>query len=501
MRYNQRARWSVVPVARPVLGYSPPVHGDFRSEEASLEMARFGLKNQQLRSQTRGLKGSLFALGLLAATSIVSSVQAHSQPGVYSILDEDASGVHLLRLYQGIVQRDAGKWRFVCSKTYGGQGQDLAGALPGGGAAIALPMGIAIMKRDGTITPHPDPEAQNGLLTAFARTDDKLYALRWRERLLVTDVVEVSETAVRVLYTDTHYWSDIAAGKTSIALVRSEGDEIEDLRLSFDGQVLSEDKATLVDPLEVTVRVMGDVPYYAARQQNQRLLGRIENGEWHTVLMAGNALAGPLELADGTVLVALDGVLSTFADDAATPLTNAEDFVTGLAQLAGHPYALTATGLRDLSSTGLGDPLFDMSELLGPNECVVPDASRNDCEIEWQHLLIELLGANIAIATDDAPSTMCPTAGATGAITAGSGMAGAGASNTGGKAGSAAGAGAAGKAGSAPNDDAAGASGAPHGAQASSCACGIVPRAPRAAAGIVYTLLVASGLFLRRRRK
>jgi len=121
-------------------------------------MVRFGLKIQQLRSQTRGLKAGLIALGLLASTSFTSSVQAHSQPGVYSILDEDASGVHLLRLYQGIVQRDGGKWRFVCSKTYGGQGQDLAGALPGGGAAIALPMGIVIMKRDGTITPHPDPK-------------------------------------------------------------------------------------------------------------------------------------------------------------------------------------------------------------------------------------------------------------------------------------------------------------------------------------------------------
>jgi len=148
--------------------------------------------------------------------------------------------------------------------------------------------------------------------------------------LKVSDIVEVSDTTVRVLWTDTHYWSDIAAGEKSLALVRAEQDEIEELRLSFEGEVLSEDKAPLVDPLEVTVRVMGDAPYYAARLQNQRLLGRIENGEWRTVLMAGNALAGPLELADGTVLVALDGVLSTFADDAATPLMDA-DFVTGLA--------------------------------------------------------------------------------------------------------------------------------------------------------------------------
>lgn len=467
-------------------------------------MARFGLKNQHVRSliagRCSGLSAGLFALTVLAASADSSSVRAHSQPGVSGILDQDSSGVHMLRLYQGIVQRDAGKWRFVCSKTYGGGGQDLAGSLPGGGTAIALPMGIAIMKRDGMVTPHPDPEAQQGMLTAFARSADKLYALRWRDRFKVSDVVEIDETTVRVLWSDTHYWSDIAVGEDSLALVRFEQDEIEDLRLSFAGEVLSEDKAQLVDPLAVTVRVMGDVPYYAARLQNQTLLGRIENGQWRTVLMAGNALAGPLKLADGRALVALDGVLSSFENETATPLS-AGDFVTGLYQLDGRPYACTRTGLRDLSGDGLGEKLFDLSELLGPNECVVPQESRSDCEIEWQHLLIELIGANITIAPADTSVNVCPTAGATGAVTADSGSAGSSAADPSPNAG----AGAVGKAASAPNDDAADTSGGPGGDKntepAASCACGIVPRAPRAAAAVAYTLLIACGLFLRWRRK
>jgi hypothetical protein len=443
------------------------------------------------------LLGSMLVLGLVAL-SAPSQVRAHSQPGVSGILDESPAGVQVLRLYQGLVQRDGGKWRFVCSKTYGGGGQDLAGSLPGGGVAIALPMGVAIMKRDGSVVPHPDPEGQNGILTAFARSNDKLFALRWRDRLQVSDVVEISDTTVRVLWTDTHYWSDIAVGEGSLALVRIGQDEIEDLRLSFAGEVLSEDKAVLPDVRAVTARVMGDVPYYAARLQNQSLLGRLQQGTWQTVLTAGNALAGPLVMPDGTTLVALDGVLSTFSNDVATPLSDS-DFVTGLYQLDGHPYACTRTGLRDLASTGLGEQLFDMSELLGPNECTVAEDARSDCELEWQHLIVELLGANIPLATDDAPANACAV---TSAVTGGSG---ADVSASTGQSGAEAANGGAGAAGAVAASDIPQAGSATSGpmssAQSSGCSCGIVPRMQRGAAAFGYIALGVFGLFLRRRRK
>jgi hypothetical protein len=466
-------------------------------------MARNDLKNRRLGSQLGRfvLGGAGMCLAVLVALSGgASRVYAHSQPGVSGILDEDAMGVvHMLRLYQGLVQRDGEKWRFVCSKTYGGGGQDLAGALPGGGAVISLPVGIAIMKRDGTVLPHPDPESQAGTVTAFARGNDKLYALRWRDQFMVYDVLEITESTVRVLWTDTHLWSDIAVGTESLALVRAEQDEIEDLRLSFSGEVLSEDKAPLMDVRAVTVRVMGNVSYYAARFGDSSQLGRIEQGTWKPAVMARNAIAGPLLMGDGTALVGVDGVLSTFANDTATPLGDSSDFVTALYQLDGRPYACTSTGLRDLASTGLGTQIFDMSQLLGPDECMVPEAARNDCELEWQHLVVELLGARIALATDD--DTSAKVCGA-GAATAGAGAAGAEASAS-------SDSGSAGAAGSAPSSDSAQAGAqaeeptvaAPQSSQGAGCACGIVPPAPRSAAAFEYTVLVACGLFLRARRK
>lgn len=314
--------------------------------------------------------------------------------------------MHMLRLYQGVVLREGSGWRFVCSQSYGGAGQDLAASLPGGGAVIAIPTGLVIMKRDGTVVPHPDPEAQHGLVTAFARSAGKLYALRTHSDLLASDVIEITDRTVRVLWTDTRYWNDIAVGASSLALVRFQSDYIETQRVSYSGEALAHETAILVDPLDATVHVIGDVPYYTVKMAGGTSLGRFEQNAWHVVLNAGNALAGPLQLADGTVLVALDGMLSTFANDSATPMQET-DFVIGLSQLEDHPYACTRTGLRNVSSTALGAQLFGLSELLSPDQCLAPEASRSDCELEWQHFQIELLGANIPVATEDGPAREC----------------------------------------------------------------------------------------------
>jgi hypothetical protein len=289
--------------------------------------------------------------------------------------------------------------------------------LPGGGAAIAIPTGLVIMKRDGTVGPHPDPEAQRGVVTAFARTTGKLYALRTHADLLASDLIEITDRTVRVLWTGTSYWNDIAVGASFLALVRFQQDYIEALRVSFSGEVLSDQTAIVVDPLEVTVRVIADVPYYTVKMPGSTSLGRFDQNAWHVVLNAGNSLAGPLELPDGTVLVALDGMLSTFANDMATPLLET-DFVIGLSQLEDHPYACTRTGLRNVSNNALGAQLFGLSELLAPDACLAPEALRSACELEWQHYQIELLGANIPVATEDAPARECVDPAASVAATA-----------------------------------------------------------------------------------
>jgi hypothetical protein len=403
-----------------------------------------------------------------------SSAHAHSAPGVAAILDEDAAGVHMLRLYQGLVLREGSAWRFVCSQIYGGAGQDLAASLPGGGAAIAIPSGIVIMKRDGTVATHPDPEAQRGVVTAFARKAGKLYAVRRQPDFSASDLVEITDRTVRVLWTDTRYWNDIAVGTSSLVLVRFAQDSIEALGLSFNGEVLSDQTAIVVDPLDVTVRMLGDVPYYTVKTQGPTRLARFDQNLWHVVLDAGSSLAGPLALPDGTVLVALDGQLSTFSNDSATPLAET-DFVIGLNALEDHPYACTRTGLRNLSSSALGAQLFELSELLGPDTCLAPFASRTACELEWQHFQIELLGANIPLVTDNAPARECvvPAAGSAGSTVTPTDQAGSGSSGPAGES-------------------------QPTSGPSSGCSC-CIPRRSEHAAAIACALLFAFMLLVRRR--
>lgn len=439
--------------------------------------------------------GELLACVAFVASLGASAVQAHSAPGVTAILDEDAAGLHLLRLYYGMVIREGSDWRFICSQIYGGIGQDLAASLPGGGAVIGTPTGIIIMKRDGTVAPHPDPEAQRGVVTAFARSAGKLYALRMRPDGAANDLIEITESTVRVLWTDARYWNDIAIGPSSISLVRISQDTIEAVGLSFDGQVLSDQVAVVVDPLEATVRVIANVPYYTVRTSRSTSLGRFDQNAWHVVLDTGNSIAGPLALPDGTVLVALEGQLATLANDMATPLAET-DFVIGLNQLEDHPYACTRTGLRDLSSSALGASRFELSELLAPDLCLAPEAMRDACELEWQHFQIELLGANIPVATDTEPAKQCagPVAGSAGSMLSAADQAG---SSSNGLAGASPQM-SAGEAASPPSGQA-GAS-EPTTQVSSGCSCCILRRSEHGAE-VACALLFALTLFVRTRRR
>lgn len=366
-----------------------------------------------MRSRRNRLaRRSVFAL--LAALLLLlpcSALHAHSAPGVAAIVDEDANGIYVVRLYEGHAQHAPDGWHMFCSGLYQGQGSEISAALPGGGVAIAAPTGIWVLQRDGTIGPHPDPQAQ-GFVTAFARGAGTLYGIR--QRAGAYDVIEVTASTVRVLWTDSRYWSDLAVGSTFIQLVRIDGDVIEELQLSLGGEVLSTAQAAVADVEAVNAHIVGDAAYYTVRLGTRVQLGRIQQSAWQVLQMAASSIAGPSRTADGASFVALDGKLATFDADMLTPLPDM-DFVTGLNRLDDHSYACTRTGLRNLSRAGLGESVFDLSQLLPPDPCIVPENVRSACELEWQHVQVELLGANIPLAQASALSQCTAGAGAMGA--------------------------------------------------------------------------------------
>jgi hypothetical protein len=245
--------------------------------------------------------------------------------------------------------------------------------LPEGGAAIAAPAALWVMKRDGTLARHPDPEA-DGNVTAFARGPSTLYALR--EHRHQYELIEVTADSLSVLWTDTRQWSDIAVGTSHLQLVRFEQDRVDELQLSFQGDVIEQQSVVLVDALGVSARMLGDEPYFVATLDTTVELGRIEQGVWRVVQRAANNIAGPVEIPDGTRFIALDGRLGTLDGEVVTPRADS-DFVIGLGRLVDHAYASTRTGLRELSRAGLGESSFDLSQLQGPDPCSVSPDMRN----------------------------------------------------------------------------------------------------------------------------
>lgn len=327
---------------------------------------------------------------------------AHTTPQVWAIVDQDANGPSALRLNEGLAIKTGTQWHFACPARYGGDVQDPAEGLPWGGVALGAASGIWVLDRTGGMAPYPDPAAAGVKVVAFARGETRLFALRSQGDL--HDVVEVGAERLSVVWSDARPWNDMAAGSGFLQLVRFELDEIEELRLSLAGEVIAQARAALPDARAAYARATGSEAYIVATSAGSEYeLGRIERGLWHVLQRAGGNLAGPVQSAQGQRFVALDGKLATFDADAISELSDT-GFVVGLRRFADRSYASTTTGLRELSSGGLGASLFELGQLLPPDLNAVAVERRSACNLEWQHYRFELMAANISLAATTAPS-------------------------------------------------------------------------------------------------
>jgi hypothetical protein len=347
---------------------------------------------------------------------------------VLSIADQDDSGPLALRLGQGMALRQGSEWRFICPTRFHGEAQDPADALPGGGVAIGTTGGLWIMRRDGMLAPHPDPGAAGSEIVALASSEAGLFGLRSRTDLY--DVVQIDAERVRVLFTDTRYWNDVAIGDGSLWLLRFEGAALETLTLSFDGQMLAHTQASLpATPQVAFLRPVADLPYVVLGFMDGAYeLGRIEQGAWRIVQDARGNLGGPLQTADGQRFIAVEGALASFDAESLMPRGDTSSFVVGLRRLGSRSYACTTDGVRDVGSEGLGAQRFRFAELMPPQLGDLPDDQRANCNLEWQHLLLDLRSQQIPVfdptktsgaAGASAPIVAAGGAGVGGAPTAG----------------------------------------------------------------------------------
>jgi hypothetical protein len=348
---------------------------------------------------------TIAALALLQQGALPSPVQAHgSDPArALSIVAADAHGASVVRLNEGLAVRRPEGWRFVCPELWGEDAVVPAQSIPGGPVLIGASTGLFVMHDDGEVVRHADPGAA-GRVIALGASSAGLFALRAQGAY---EVLAVEAHSVRVLRSDTHPWADMSVTDSFLSLLRIEDGRLYELQLAPDGAVLLERDAPLpAGASNVQARVAGRTSYALLLSSTLSAeLGRIEQGGWLSLARAG-AIAGPLQTAQGQLLLALDAGLTRFDGEQLSAPAEAAG-VTCLGRLGELDYACTADALRALESETLGAALFELAALLAPDLERVPEAARDACTLQWQRYGIDLLKLGI---TPRAPDAGAPRA-------------------------------------------------------------------------------------------
>jgi MYXO-CTERM domain-containing protein len=346
--------------------------------------------------------GVLAWLGLLWAGSHADRAAAHgAPPAALSILDRDARGPRMVRLTGGLAQRDAagGSYRMICPAAWGDDLALPAISLSSGSTVIAGGQGLMLLARDGVASAHPDPLAA-GPSSDLARLGDQIFALRTRAGR--SELLAVDASHVTLMFSDSAPWSSLAATEDSIGLQRLEDGRLEQLRLAADGTQLGRESAPApMNATFVSARATGRELYALVGTAFGRELGRIEADRFQPLATAEATIAGPVELADGRLLVAIDSIVSELADGdrALRPLADLPP-VSCLARTGADAYACTREGVIALAGDVVGAELFQLARLQPPDLQRVAEAQRALCGLQWEHFRFELLTIGIEVEAD-----------------------------------------------------------------------------------------------------
>jgi hypothetical protein len=310
---------------------------------------------------------------------------------------------------------------FLCPAAWGDDLVSPAATIPGGPVVVAGSRGLYLVDANGVVKPHPDPLAAKPA-TDFARLGDKLYLLRSSGES--SEILEVTASQVRTVFTDQGNWTSIAATSSAIGLQRLTDTRIEQARITADGMVLGRDSAPApADPILVIARATPEELYAVVATATGRELGQIQGDQWTRIQLASSSIAGPVQVPQGDVFIAVDTELLKFSEprmviESAPP-------VSCLGRLGELAYACTRDGLSPLGGT-VGRPLFRLSSMSPPDLTkIAPTLDPSQCETQWEHFRFDLLALGVTLmeppVTADAGQGGMSEAGAVAPLSAGVG--------------------------------------------------------------------------------
>jgi hypothetical protein len=355
----------------------------------------------------------LSALALLALPC--SNARAHGvPPTAYAVVAHDAQGARAVRLSTGLALRRAPqRFQFVCPAAWGDEYAAPLGALDDGTIVVGAQNGLMLLAVDGKVRAHPDPAAI-GISTEIVRGASGVFSLRTTPE--GSEVLAIDAEKVRVLWRDSKSWYSLAAFDDKLLLLRADSNTIEQLTITAaEGKELERQVALLGSRVDYAfARATAGSAYALVLYQTAPELGSLRMNSFSMIAEGLSSIAGPLKVGANTLL-AVDGQLSRLVDGA--PMGLAERaYVLCLEQDGDLPYACKPDGIARVTEQALGEPLFQLSWLVAPNqEQLAAGKPRERCDYQWQDMRFDLIALGTPLLEDTDAGTMMGAQGDAGA--------------------------------------------------------------------------------------
>jgi len=319
-----------------------------------------------------------------------ATVCAHGgPPAALGIVAADGRGPTLVSINEGLAIEQVTGWSYLCPSLWGDADTSagkspLALSLDGVNAWIIGARDLYAV-RAGVLTAQAQPGMSRAHVIAVAATQDALFALRVVES--TSQVVALGANGERPLWTSQSVWSAFAANADRLYL----GGTLNERRMGFvtlnqQGEVLANVQLDVERvPSQIELRPSSQHLFVSMADSAQYTLALLD-GALTTLLQSRAPIHGPQASASGQLWLAVDGALLRAELKDSTlhvePIGESR-VVTCLGQWGREAYACAGTELYRLTDTGLGDRLFELDRLSGPDPALVPASAARECEFQW----------------------------------------------------------------------------------------------------------------------
>jgi hypothetical protein len=341
----------------------------------------------EVAMSTRADAFDFLSLTVVLALSPSAAFAHGGPPSAMGLVAADAAGPTVVGLNEGLSFKGSKGWSFLCPSIWGDF--DLAsGKLPlarsadGASTWIVGADGVYLLQ-DQKITALQRPELARSNMIALANDAEHVYGLRFTDTQN-TEVVRLTSEIEAPIWTSSDYWSAITASETGIHVARVAGEkQLELVTIDRQGQEQSRTQAMLaLTPFEMQLHANGDRVYVTATDGTIAQVGYVEAGTWQELLQDKPPILGPQASADGTLWLAVAGILARLQPEGVAPAAESR-MITCLEQWNDWRYACLGPDLHQLTDGGIGERIFHLEDMHAPEPQLVTPIARDSCEQQW----------------------------------------------------------------------------------------------------------------------